>query len=580
MSGVNITINGDKIQADTSQTILEVVKTLDVHIPTLCYFELPGADLPNNCASCRVCMVSSEKGLVPACATRVYEGLNVDTHSIKAIKARRDVVELILSNHPMECLTCEKNLNCELQKLASNLSISEIEYEGERTNHGLDKSSKSIVKNLDKCILCRRCETMCNEVQTVGVLSGVNRGFETVVGTFYNEAMHKTNCTFCGQCVAVCPTAALTEVNNISKVWDMLYKKENTVVVQVAPAVRVAIGEEFGLEAGTITTGKLVTALRKIGFDYVFDTNFAADLTIMEEAAEFIHRLQNGGKMPMLTSCCPAWVNFFENYFEDLLDIPSSCKSPQQMFGAIAKNYFAPKVGINPRDIKVVSVMPCVAKKYEAARPELGYNDNNDVDTVITTRELAKMLKEAGIKFENLNESDFDNPLGESTGAGTIFGTSGGVAEAALRTAYEWITNENLEKVDFRELRGLKGIKEVTININGMDINLAISSGLGNARKILEDIRTGKSKYHLIEIMACPGGCINGGGQPYNHGNMEIIQKRCDAMYDIDSNKEIRKSHENPYIKKIYDEFLGEVNGKKAHGYLHTTYFTRDKKMN
>ena len=578
MSLVNLTINGDVIQAQTTQTLLDVVKTLDVYIPTLCYFELPGSNSPNNCASCRVCMVETEKGLVPACATRVYEGMKVDTHSIKAIKARRDVVELILSNHPMECLTCEKNLNCELQQLAANLSISEIEYEGQKTNFGIDKSSKSIVKNLDKCILCRRCETMCNEVQTVGVLSGVNRGFETVVGTFFDEPMHKTNCTFCGQCVAVCPTAALTEVNNISKVWSMLYKKEHPVVVQVAPAVRVAIGEEFDNDPGTITTGKLVTALRKIGFDYIFDTNFAADLTIMEEASEFIHRLEHGGKMPMLTSCCPAWVNFFENYFDDMLDIPSSCKSPQQMFGSIAKNYFAPKIGIEPKDIKVVAVMPCVAKKYEASRSELGHQHIYDVDTVITTRELAKMIKEAGIKFDDLEESDFDNPLGESTGAGTIFGGSGGVAEAALRTAYEWITKENLDKVDFKELRGLKGIKEATININGMDINVAISSGLGNARKILEEIRAGKSKYHLIEIMACPGGCINGGGQPYNHGDMDIVQKRYDAIYNIDSDKKIRKSHENPYIKQIYDEFLGAPYSEKAHEYLHTEYFPRIKK--
>jgi len=578
MSLVNLIINGNKIQAETTQTILDVAKTLDVHIPTLCYFELPGSKAPNNCASCRVCMVDTERGLVPSCSTRVYEGMEVNTHTIKAIKARRDVVQLLLSNHPMECLTCEKNLNCELQKLAADLGIKEIEYEGERTNFGIDTSSRSVVRNLDKCILCRRCETMCNEVQTVGVLSGVDRGFKTVVNTFFDVPMHKTRCTFCGQCIAVCPTGALTEVNNISKVWDMLYKKEHPVVVQVAPAVRVAIGEEFGLEPGSISTGKLVTALRQIGFDYVFDTNFAADLTIMEEATEFIHRLEHGGKMPMLTSCCPAWVNFFENHFADLIDIPSSCKSPQQMFGAVAKHYFAPKIGVDPANLKVVSVMPCVAKKYECARPELGHEEVKDVDTVITTRELAKMIKETGIKFEKLEESDFDNPLGESTGAAIIFGASGGVAEAALRTAYEWITKETLEDVDFKALRGLEGIKEATVNVNGMDVNVAISSGLGNARKILEEIRAGKSKYHLIEIMACPGGCINGGGQPYNHGDMSIVQKRCEAMYEIDDNTKIRKSHENPYIKVLYDEFLGEPYSKKAHEFLHTEYFARLKK--
>lgn len=578
MSLVNLTINGNKVQAKTTQTILDVAKTLDIHIPTLCYFELPGSKVANNCASCRVCMVETERGLVPSCSTRVYDGMEVNTHTIKAIKARRDVVELILSNHPMECLTCEKNLNCELQKLAADLGIREIQYEGERSKLGIDTSSKSIVKNLDKCILCRRCETMCNEVQTVGVLSGVNRGFNTTVGTFFNVSMHETRCTFCGQCVAVCPTAALTEVNNISKVWDMIYTKEYPIVAQVAPAVRVAIGEEFGFEPGTISTGKLVTALRKIGFDYVFDTNFAADLTIMEEAAEFVHRLEHGGKMPMLTSCCPAWVNFFENYFEDLIDIPSSCKSPQQMFGVVAKNYFAPKIGVDPEKLKVVSIMPCVAKKYESYRPELGRQEVREVDTVITTRELAKMIKEAGINFEDLEESNFDNPLGESTGAAIIFGTSGGVAEAALRTAYEWITKESLENVDFKALRGLDGIKETTINIKGMDINVAISSGLGNARKILEEIREGKSKYHLIEIMACPGGCINGGGQPYNHGDMGIIQKRCEAMYEIDKNLKIRKSHENPYIKTLYEEFLGEPYSEKAHEFLHTEYFPRIRK--
>lgn len=577
MSSVNLIINGTNVEVESDTTVLDAAKSIGVKIPSLCHLNLKDMKMVNKCASCRVCMVESNKGLIPACGTVVKNGMEVKTHSIKAIKARRTVVELLLSNHPQDCLMCDKNRNCELQNIAADLGIREIKYKGAKTNLGLDTSSKSIVKNLDKCILCRRCETMCNEVQTVGVLSGVNRGFETVVGTFFDAPMHESDCTFCGQCIAVCPTAALTEVNNTPKVWDVLDKKGETTVVQVAPAVRVAIGEEFGMEPGAISTGKLVSALKELGFKYVFDTNFAADLTIIEEASEFIHRVQHGGKLPMLTSCCPAWINFFEKHFEDLLDIPSSCKSPQEMFGSIAKNYFAPKVGIEPSDLTVVSVMPCVAKKYEAARPELSNKGVSDVDIVITTRELAKMIKEAGINFEQLQERDFDNPLGESTGAGSIFGTTGGVLEAALRTAYEWVTKETLEEIEFTSLRGFDGIKEATINIGGTDINVAVASSLGNARKILEDIRQGKSNYHLIEIMACPGGCIDGAGQPYHHGNFDIVKKRSEALYNIDSNKQIRKSHENLAIKTLYDEFLGEPYGKTAHKYLHTYYF--DKSM-
>lgn len=575
MSLVNLIINGANVEVERDTTVLDAAKSIGVKIPTLCHVNLEDMNMVNKCASCRVCMVESNKGLIPACGTVVKNGMEIKTHSTKAIKARRTVVELLLSNHPQDCLICDKNGNCELQNLAADMGIREIRFKGEKSNLGIDNSSKSIVKNLDKCILCRRCETMCNDVQTVGVLSGVNRGFDTVVGTFFDIPMHESECTFCGQCVAVCPTAALTEVNNIPKVWDALDNKYKTTVVQVAPAVRVAIGEEFGLEPGSISTGKLVSALRELGFKYVFDTNFAADLTILEEASEFVHRLQHGGKLPMLTSCCPAWVNFFEKQFEDLLDIPSSCKSPQEMFGSIAKNYFAPKINLTPEDLTVVSVMPCVAKKYEAARPELSNRGISDVDVVITTRELAKMIKESGINFELLEDGEFDNPLGESTGAGDIFGTTGGVLEAALRTSYEWVTGETLEQIDFKPLRGLAGIKEATINIGGNDINVAVASSLGNARKILEDIRSGKSNYHLIEIMACPGGCIDGAGQPYHHGNFDIVKKRSEALYNIDASKKLRKSHENPSIKALYEEFLGEPYGENAHKYLHTHYFDK-----
>jgi NADH-quinone oxidoreductase subunit G len=577
MSLVNLTINGQQVQGEKSQTILDMAKSLNIKIPTLCHFDLCDIKMVNQCASCRVCMVETTRGLVPACATYISEGMEVKTDSLKAIKARRTVVELLLSNHPQDCLVCDKNGACELQDISADLGIRQIRYQGERTNFELDKSSKSIVKDMNKCILCRRCETMCNDVQTVGALSGINRGFNTTIGTFYNLPMHDTYCTFCGQCIAVCPTGALTEISNIAKVWDLLDNKDKTVVVQVAPAVRVAIGEEFGMEPGSIATGKLVTALRKLGFKMVFDTNFAADLTIMEEASEFIHRFKENDSLPMLTSCCPAWVKFFEHQFPDLLDIPSTCKSPQEMFGAVAKGYLAPKMGLEAKDITVVSIMPCVAKKYEAARPELSNEGISDVDVVLTTRELAKMLKEAGINLANLEEDDFDNPLGQSTGAGNIFGATGGVLEAALRTAYEWITGETLEKVDFEDLRGIDGIKEATVNIAGTDVNVAVASSLGNARKLLDDVQSGKSNYHIIEIMACPGGCIAGGGQPYHHGNYDIVKDRAAALYKIDASKEIRKSHENPDIKKIYEEFLGEPYGEKSHELLHTHYFKRDK---
>ncbi|PRR77216.1 NADP-reducing hydrogenase subunit HndC [Clostridium liquoris] len=499
----------------------------------------------------------------------------IKTNSIKAIKARRSMVELLLSNHPQDCLLCEKNSECELQKLAADMNIKSIKYTGEKSKFPKDTSSFSIIRDLDKCILCRRCVTMCNEVQTVGVLSPVNRGFHTVISPAFSSPMIETNCTFCGQCVAVCPTGALTEVNNTSKVWDALDNKDKVVIVQTAPAIRAALGEEFGLEPGTVVTGKMVAALRALGFNKVFDTDFAADLTIVEEASELIYRLEHGGRLPMLTSCCPGWIKFFEHDFSDLLDIPSTCKSPQQMFGAIAKTYLAEKVEIDPKNLVVVSVMPCLAKKYEAARPEMSRNGVPDIDIVISTRELSKMIKEAGIDFNSLDDEDFDNPLGESTGASVLFGTTGGVMEAALRTAYEYITKEELKDVNFEAVRGLEGIKKATVKIKDMDVNVAIASGLGNARKLLESIREGKVNYHMIEIMACPGGCVDGGGQPYMHENIDTLKKRMKALYKEDAGKTIRKSHENPFIKQLYEEFLGKPYGEKAHELLHTTYTKR-----
>jgi NADH-quinone oxidoreductase subunit G len=579
LSLVTVTINNKEIQVEEGTTILEAAKTLNINIPTLCHLNLHGTKMVNQTASCRVCVVEVEgrRNLAPACATPVFNGMVVKTATVRAIRARRTVVELILSDHPKDCLVCEKNTDCELQKLAADLGVRDIPYVGEMSSYPIDDSSNSIVRNLDKCILCRRCETMCNKVQTVNVLSAVDRGFKTIVAPAFLLPMTETPCTFCGQCVAVCPTGALTEVNNVRKVWRALNNKDKVVIVQTAPAVRAALGEEFGMAPGTNVTGKLATALRILGFDKVFDTDFAADVTIMEEASELIHRLEHGGKLPILTSCCPGWVKFFEHQFNDMLDIPSTCKSPQQMFGALAKSYFAEKMNIEPKNLTVVSVMPCLAKKYEAARPEFGTDGVQDVDVVISTRELAKMLKEAGIDFNSLEDSEFDLPMGESTGASVIFGTTGGVLEAALRTAYEWLTKETLECVDFKEVRGMDGIKEATIKIKDMDIKVAVAHGLGNARTLLENIRDGKAEYHAIEIMACPGGCIGGGGQPYMHGDTEILEKRMEAIYGEDKNKTLRKSHENPSVKKLYEEYLGEPYGEKAHELLHTNYVKREK---
>ena len=576
MSSINLTINNKPVSVPKGSTILDAAKKLNIKIPTLCHLHMDEINVVNQCASCRVCMVTAGRGLVPACGTLAKEGMNVQTNTKEAINARKRVVELLLSDHPQDCLVCEKNGNCELQAIAADLGVRKIRFKGEQSTALLDTSTKSIVKNHDKCILCRRCETMCNDIQTVGVLSGVNRGFETEVGTFFNSKLCDTECTFCGQCISVCPTAALTEVNNIQNVWDYLNQTEKTVVVQVAPAVRVAIGEEFGLEAGSISTGKIVAALRALGFKYVFDTNFAADLTITEEASEFLTRLTENKDLPILTSCCPAWVNFIEKNYPKHLNLLSSCKSPQEMFGAIAKNYFAPKVlNIEPKDILVVSVMPCVAKKYECSRDELGQENILDVDLSITTRELSKMIKEAGIDLLSLEDESFDHPLGESSGAADIFGATGGVLEAALRTAYEWATNKELKDVNFTSVRGFEGIKETSIDVDGTIVNVCVASTLGNARKVMDEVVAGKSKYHIIEIMACPGGCIAGGGQPYHHGNYDIIKKRGEGLYNIDGSKNLRKSHTNPSIIKLYNEFLNKPCSDEAHKYLHTHYFDK-----
>lgn len=576
---IKLKINDTEIEVREKTTLLSAAKALNINIPTLCHMDLSGINFVNKLASCRVCLVEDVKkgNLIPACATFAKDGMEIRTDSQRVIRARRAVVELILSDHPTDCLKCAKNLDCQLQKLAADLNIREIKYPGEKRNLPIDDSSYSLVRDPNKCILCRRCETMCNEVQTVGALAEIGRGFMTHVGSTFSRPMFDTTCTFCGQCLAVCPTGALTEKSNVSEVWKILHRKnhDDLVIVQVAPAVRVALGEEFGLEPGTEVTGQMVTALRNLGFDRVFDTNFAADLTIMEEAHEFIERLGEG--KPILTSCCPGWVNFMEHQFSDLIDIPSTCKSPHEMFGAIAKSYYAEKIGMNPAKITVVSVMPCIAKKYEAKRDELNEEGFSDVDIVITTRELASMIKEAGIDLINTEKSDFDNPLGESTGGGTIFGASGGVIEATIRTAYDTLTGESLDKVEYEELRGLRGVKKAVVNINGKEIHIGVVNGLGNTRKILEKIRSGEEKLDAIEVMACPGGCVGGGGQPYHKGDLTILKKRAEGLYSIDKEKTYRKSYENPSIKKLYEEYLGEPGSERAHELLHTSYKERPR---
>jgi len=586
MEMIKLTIDNKKIEVEKGTTILKAARQFGIDIPTLCHFELGDMGIENKPGGCRICVVEIEgrRNLAPSCITEVQEGMVVNTHTIRVINARRTVLGLIISDHPLDCLVCAKSGQCELQHLATQLGIREIPYKGEQSTYRKD-TSPSIIRDIDKCIMCRRCEMMCNQVQTVGALSAINRGFMSVVAPAFEMNLEDSPCTYCGQCVSVCPTGALTEVDHTNDIIRALSDPSKTVVVQTAPAVRAALGEEFGMEPGTLVTGKLVAALRRLGFDYVFDTDFSADLTIMEEGTEFLNRIKGymagdtSVRLPILTSCCPGWVNFFEHNFPDLLDVPSTAKSPQQMFGAIAKTYFADKIGVNRNDLVVVSIMPCLAKKYECQRNEFKVNGNPDVDYSISTRELAAFIKLANIDFLDLPDEDFDDPLGESSGAGVIFGNTGGVIEAACRTAYELYTGRKLEKIEFEELRGLEGIRSATIDFDGLILNIGIANGLGNARKLLDEVRAGTSNYHAIEIMACPGGCIGGGGQPYHHGNSEILRRRAAAIYTEDERKTIRKSHENPSIIRLYSEFLGEPGSKKSHCLLHTHYFPKSNEV-
>lgn len=584
---VKLTIDNKPVEVAEGTTILKAARQAGINIPTLCYFELDGMKFENKPGGCRVCVVEVEgrKNLAPACATDVMEGMVVRTHSARVINARKTVVELMLSDHPNDCLQCSKSGDCELQTLAQKLGIREIPFKGEQSTYKKDRTL-SVERDMDKCIMCRRCETMCNKIQSVGALSAVNRGFEAVVSPAFDQPLGESSCINCGQCVQVCPVGALSLVDNVSDVMRAIADPTKTVVVQTAPAVRVALGEEFGMEPGSIVTGKMAAALRRLGFNYVFDTDWSADLTIMEEGTELLGRIgkvlagDKNAKLPIFTSCCPGWVSFYEKNFPDMLEYPSTAKSPQQMFGAVAKNYFAEKIGVKREDMVVVSIMPCLAKKSEAAREEFKVNGNPDVDYSLTTRELAHMIKQCNIDLNDMPNEDFDSPLGESTGAAVIFGATGGVMEAAVRTAYEVFTKKKLDNIDFEVLRGFDGVKTATVDFAGTPINVAVVYGLNNARIIMEEVRNGNPRgFHAVEVMACPGGCIGGAGQPYHHGDSSIIRKRMEATYREDFGKPIRKSHENPSIIAIYKEYFGEPCGHKSHELLHTHYFDRSKKI-
>ena len=574
---VNLTIDGKQIQAEENTTILQAALDNGIDIPTLCFLK----DI-NEVGDCRMCVVEVEgmRNLATSCVQKVSEGMVVKTHSPAVTQSRRLTLDLILSNHHRDCLTCSRNGNCELQDLAAKFNITQVQYEGTKTYHKVDDKSPSILRDFNKCILCRRCVATCKKVQNIGAIDCTQRGFDSCVSTTYDNSLNDVDCTLCGQCIEACPTGALKEKDSTEGVWKAINDEEKVVIAQTAPAVRVALGEEFGMPIGTNVAGKMVTSLKAIGFDKVFDTNTGADLTIMEEANEFIERVQNGGTLPMITSCSPGWVRFAEKNFPDCLDHLSSCKSPHQMFGAIIKSYYADKYGIDRNKIVTVSVMPCTAKKYECSRPEMEVDGLRDVDYVITTREAARMIKQANIDLSKMEDTPFDDPMGEASGAGAIFGTTGGVMEAALRTAADTLEGKDIQEIEYHDIRGEKGIKEATIEVAGKTLNICVASGLSNARKILEDIREGNSKYHFVEIMACPGGCIMGGGQPIKSAKVRlttnVAKLRRDAIYSIDEKSTIRKSHQNPVMKTLYDEFLEKPGSHVAHKYLHTHYNKQD----
>ena len=571
---MNLTIDGQSVQVEEGTSVLEAARKASIHIPTLCY--LPEVQA---IGACRVCLVevAGNKNLQASCTLPAAEGMVVRTSSERVRKARKFSVEMLLSNHPFECVTCDRNLNCELQSVAEELGVREVAFKGAMSGGEIDDSSPSLRRDPNKCILCRRCVAVCQEQQGVGTLFVQGRGFGSKVEPAFETKLGDAVCAYCGQCSIVCPVGAITEKSSVDEVWKALSDPTKFVVVQDAPAVRAALGEEFGYPPGTLVTGKMLAAVRRLGFDRVFDTNFAADLTIMEEGSELIKRVKEGGTLPLITSCSPGWVKFAEHFYPEFIPNLSTCKSPHQMLGALVKTYYAEKEGIDPANTVVVSVMPCTAKKFECTRPEMRDSGYQDVDYVLTTRELARMIREAGIDFQALPEETYDNPLGEYTGAATIFGATGGVTEAALRTVYEILTGETLESVEFTGVRGLEGCKEATVAIAGVgDVKVAVAHGLGNARKLLDRIKAGEATYHFMEVMACPGGCVAGGGQPIPVSN-EKRRLRAEALYAEDKGLKLRKSHENPAITQIYAEFLGEPLGHKSHKLLHTTYTPRSK---
>lgn len=577
MENVTIKINGVEVSAPAGSTILEAARYAGIEIPTLCYLK----DI-NEIGACRMCVVEVKgaRSLVAACVYPINPGMEVLTNSPAVQQSRKKTLQLMLSNHDRKCLSCVRSGNCELQTLCKELGVDdEAYYDGYKPHYELDTSAAHMVRDNNKCILCRRCSAVCEKVQGIGVIGANERGFKTFIGSPFEMGLGETSCVSCGQCIAVCPVGAIYEKDNTQAVLDAINDPDKFVAVQVAPAVRAALGEEFGYEMGTPVQGQMAAALRRLGFDKVFDTNFSADLTIMEEAHEFLDRVQNGGVLPMITSCSPGWIKYCEHYFPDLTDNLSSCKSPQQMFGATLKTYYAQKMGLDPKKIVSVSVMPCTAKKFEIGRDDQNAAGVPDVDISITTRELARMIKKAGLDFAKLPEEGFDDPLGEGTGAAVIFGVTGGVMEAALRTAVETLTGKELENVEFKEVRGVQGIKEATYNVAGMDVKVAVASGLGNAKVLLDKVKAGEADYHFIEIMGCPGGCVNGGGQPQVPSKIrnvvDIRAERAKALYALDEGNPVRKSHENESIKKVYAEFFGEPGSHKAHEILHTSYVKR-----
>ena len=580
MKNVNLKVNGVPVTVPEGTRILDAAIKAGFSVPTLCYMK----DLCNE-SSCRVCVVEikNNRKLMTACSTVVAEGMEVLTNTPKVRASRKITLELMLSNHHKECLSCVRSGNCELQKLATEYGCDAEKYGGAMNDYDVDDATPYLVRDNNKCILCRRCVAACNKVQTVGVIDAGNRGFATKIASPFGKSLNEVPCVACGQCINVCPTGALREKGSVSQVEKLLADPTKTVIVGTAPSVRAALGEEFGYPLGTDTEGRMVAALKAIGFDKVFDVDMAADMTIMEEGTEFISRLNDpNATLPMITSCSAGWIRFIEFNYPELLKNLSSCKSPQQMFGAIMKTYYAQKTGIDPKDLAVVTVMPCIAKKFELSRDDQSAAGVPDIDASITTRELARMIKNYGINFAKLDpKTEFDNPIGKGSTAGLIFGATGGVMEAALRTVAETVTGETLQNVDFKAVRGTKGIKEATVTLNGKQINIAVASGLGNARKLMDEIKAGKSKYHFIEIMACPGGCVNGGGQPIvdsqTRNVVDVAKTRAGVLYKKDKKDVLRKSHENPIVKTLYKEYFGEPNSHKAHEVLHSSYLKRDR---